>query len=151
MPLAPPRTCLTPGCPELVTPRSPCVRGHGGVGRARQRERRRRFDATRPSARQRGYDAAWRAAREEYLAANPSCLHCEVDGYTSAATVVDHVVPHRGDALLFADPFNRQPLCARCHAAKSARENGLAPCRGHERAPRRDVQGSTVCCLCGRA
>jgi 5-methylcytosine-specific restriction protein A len=39
-----------------------------------------------------------------------------------AATVVDHVVPHRGDAALFWDEVNWAALCKRCHDAKTARE-----------------------------
>jgi 5-methylcytosine-specific restriction protein A len=39
-----------------------------------------------------------------------------------AATVVDHVVPHRGDQRLFWDTANWAPSCKPCHDAKTARE-----------------------------
>jgi 5-methylcytosine-specific restriction protein A len=39
-----------------------------------------------------------------------------------AATVVDHVVPHRGDQRLFWDPGNWAPSCKPCHDAKTAHE-----------------------------
>ena len=74
------------------------------------RARNARHDARRPSARQRGYTAAWEAARLEFLAYHPACACCR-----APATVVDHVKPHRGDMRLFWDRENWQPLCAPCH------------------------------------
>ena len=35
------------------------------------------------------------------------------------ATVVDHVIPHRGDRKLFWDEQNWQPLCKECHDKKT--------------------------------
>ena len=43
-------------------------------------------------------------------------------GRVVAATVVDHVVPHRGDPELFWDETNWPPACKPCHDAKTARE-----------------------------
>jgi hypothetical protein len=40
---------------------------------------------------------------------------CKAAGRTVAAAVVDHVVPHRGDAALFWDPDNLQSLCKPHH------------------------------------
>jgi 5-methylcytosine-specific restriction protein A len=39
----------------------------------------------------------------------------------TAATLVDHVVAHRGDVGRFWDRDNWQPLCRSCHNAKTAR------------------------------
>ena len=39
------------------------------------------------------------------------------------ATVVDHVVPHRGDEQLFWDRSNWRALCKRCHDQKTRRED----------------------------
>ena len=36
--------------------------------------------------------ARWRKARAYYLAKNPICLRCD-----DIATVVDHVIPQKGD------------------------------------------------------
>jgi 5-methylcytosine-specific restriction protein A len=36
--------------------------------------------------------------------------------------VVDHVVPHRGDAILFWDRANWQSMCKPCHDTKTTRE-----------------------------
>lgn len=51
----------------------------------------------------------------------PLCVLCQRLGRIEAATVVDHVVPHRGDELLFWDAGNWQPLCKRCHDTKTGR------------------------------
>lgn len=87
---------------------------------------RRDHDAKRPDATERGYGAAWRRARATYLALNPVCVRCG-----AKATVVDHVLPHRGDMRLFWDPSNWEPLCGPCHNSwKQAREKQHAAGRG---------------------
>lgn len=68
----------------------------------------------RRSAARRGYDRRWRQARLSFLLANPLCRACN-----GAASVVDHVQPHRGDAGLFWDTSNWQALCAACHNRKT--------------------------------
>ena len=40
---------------------------------------------------------------------------CERRGVLTPATVVDHIIPHRGDMTLFWDSANWQPLCKSCH------------------------------------
>lgn len=73
------------------------------------------------------YDRRWRAARIEFLAANPLCLYCQQAGKATPAAVVDHVVPHRGDPVLFWDVSNWAPLCLTHHnGAKQSEEK-----RGH--------------------
>ena len=49
---------------------------------------------------------------------------CRGQGIVTAATEVDHVVPHRGDIALMFDLGNLQALCAHCHARKTASETG---------------------------
>ena len=71
---------------------------------------------------QRGYDYPWQKAREAHLAEHPLCVRCEADGRAIAATVVDHIVPHRGDQRLFWDRTNWQSLCATCHSKHKQRE-----------------------------
>ena len=56
------------------------------------------------------------------LLREPFCRECARRGVRTWATVVDHVVPHRGDWQLFIDPANHQSLCERCHNRKTARE-----------------------------
>jgi 5-methylcytosine-specific restriction protein A len=78
----------------------------------------------RASAAARGYDRRWRKARENYLREHPLCVACKAEGKIVSATVVDHIKPHRGDQLLMWDQSNWQPLCARHHAIKTARDDG---------------------------
>jgi len=82
---------------------------------------RHRFD-DRPSAAKRGYNARWQRASKLYLKKYPLCVDCRVTGYTEPATVVDHIIPHRGDMKLFWQQSNWQGLCVPHHNAKSARE-----------------------------
>lgn len=132
MPTAPLRPCAHPGCSAVVE-RGRCVK----------HDRRRLLDERRNSARSRGYDQRWQQARVMYLAHNPLCVHCEHSGLVSSATVVDHVVPHRGDRFAFWDVSNWQALCGPCHAVKTARESGLSACPHTLRA------ASGACSLCG--
>ncbi|WP_332712632.1 HNH endonuclease signature motif containing protein [Pelagibacterium mangrovi] len=81
---------------------------------ARDRERKARFDEQRPTARARGYDSRWQQARAEYLKAHPHCSH---PGCTATATVVDHIIPHRGDRKLFWDRKNWSSLCQHHHSS----------------------------------
>ncbi|WP_323181418.1 AAA family ATPase [Kaistia algarum] len=83
-------------------------------------------------ARERGYDSRWDKARATFLSRRP---HCEfvVDGKACGkpATIVDHVVPHRGDQELFWDSGNWMPLCAHCHSSRkqSLEHRGSAAAR----------------------
>ena len=69
------------------------------------------------------YDSRrWRKAREQYLKGNPLCVDCLAFGKVTPASVVDHVIPHRGDERLFWDRANWAALCAPCHSAHKQRE-----------------------------
>lgn len=69
----------------------------------------------RASASARGYGNRWQKARAGFLRIHPLCRMCQAIGRSTAATVVDHIVPHRGDNALFWDKTNWQPLCKPCH------------------------------------
>lgn len=64
-----------------------------------------------------------------YLREHPLCADHQARGMVAAATVVDHIVPHRGDEGLFWNPDNHQALCAQCHNSAKAREErgGVKP------------------------
>ena len=70
----------------------------------------------RRSSAKRGYGYRWQKERQVFLAANPWCVECD-----HVATVVDHVLPHRGDVGLFWDAGNWQAMCKACHDRKTAR------------------------------
>lgn len=93
------------------------------------------------TAAQRGYNSRWQRARIGWLAAHPLCVMCERSGRVTAATVVDHIVPHRmawalasGDVdaiaaarARFWDRNNWQSLCKAHHdSAKQAQERSEA-------------------------
>lgn len=82
-------------------------------------------DASRGNANARGYGRKWRKAREQFLQQHPLCVFCQRRGRVTAATVVDHIVPHRGDLKLFWRRSNWQSLCKPCHDTEKKRiENG---------------------------
>jgi 5-methylcytosine-specific restriction protein A len=78
----------------------------------------------RPTAARRGYDARWQKARLSFLADHPLCVECEKRGLTVAATVVDHITPHKGDQELFWSVENWRALCERCHNSATAKYDG---------------------------
>lgn len=57
----------------------------------------------------------WYRLRHHQLSKQPLCALCQKLGKVTAATVVDHVRPHRGDEALFFDAGNLQSLCKPCH------------------------------------
>ncbi len=109
MPIRPPRLC---GCGRTVPAGFRCE-----CQKTADAERKARFDQTRPTARERGYDTKWDKARAAYLAKHPTCAKCG-----EPATVVDHIVPHKGDMKRFWDRRNWQPLCTTCHSSTKQRE-----------------------------
>lgn len=68
---------------------------------------------------------AWARIRKIQLLQHPTCRMCEQEGRITAATIVDHITPHRGDLRLFYEgPF--QSLCKLHHdgAKQSEETNG---------------------------
>ena len=74
------------------------------------------------SSTQRGYGYKWQRARERFLSLNPLCVYCERNNRVTVATVVDHIIPHKGDQALFWDESQWQSLCASCHSSVKQRE-----------------------------
>ena len=65
---------------------------------------------------------AWRKGRLAFLCQNPLCVWCLKSGRTTEATVVDHIVDHHGDLVLFFSWANWQPLCKAHHDSTKQRE-----------------------------
>ena len=108
------RPCSYPGCNQLTTER---------FCEVHKRQERQRLDERRGSSSERGYTYRWRLARQTYLAKNPLCVMCEKEGRLTAANVIDHIIPHKGDKELFWDRSNWQSLCKRHHDIKTATED----------------------------
>lgn len=119
VPSVAPTPCAHPGCYEL-TPGARCEE--------HAREPDERYEARRGSFRKRGYTRRrWdNRIRPQHLGREPFCRLCHGEGRAGVkGTVVDHVIPHRGEDWLFELPANLQTLCKRHHAGKSGREAHL--------------------------
>ncbi|KMQ75291.1 HNH endonuclease [Marinobacter subterrani] len=119
MPARPLKPCCAPQCSELVRGQRYCDR-HQHLAKQRDPVK----DRERGSSAKRGYGNKWKKARLTFLSYHPLCTECDRQGRTTAATDVDHIVPHRGDPKLFWSQSNWQALCRSCHSAKTAREDG---------------------------
>lgn len=111
MPRTPKRPCRYPGCPNLCEKGVYCLQ-HMEFS----------SDRMRGGADARGYNAEWRRARKAFLKEHPLCVGCMFKGRLAPATVVDHIIPHRGDKRLFWDEHNWQALCKNCHDQKTGHE-----------------------------
>lgn len=71
------------------------------------------------------YLARWRRLRWDVLTAaaftceQTGCGRIEVD---TSKLVADHIVPHRGDPVLFWDRANLQCLCKACHDSRKQKQ-----------------------------
>jgi 5-methylcytosine-specific restriction protein A len=114
MPLAARKPC-GPNCKHF----QPCpVHGSHDQARYRTYNSNRRPD-------QKLYDTPfWRLRSKRFLRENPLCKDPDGKhgGFPVPATVVDHIIPHRGDIELFSAESNLQGLCKGCHSRKTLRE-----------------------------
>lgn len=93
------------------------------------------------SSSERGYTWAWHKARNAYLAEHPLCVMCLAmkPSRVTAANVVNHKIPHRGDQELFWDESNWESLCKRHHDSDAQ----MAEKSGRVRA-KFDAQGRVI-------
>jgi len=122
MPNRPKVPCRHPGCAELVQAGQKYCAQHKALHPEEVR-----------SAGSRGYNRSWQKARTAYLAAHPLCVMCQKEGRYTKATVVDHIIPHRGNQRLFWDTDNWQALCKRHHDQKTGNEDSRPEYRYGER------------------
>lgn len=121
MPYMPKVPCRAQGCPELVPYGEKYCEKHKKKKKPVDYEAFNSWRDGKKSAASRGYDRRWQKARKAFLAKHPFCAECEKNGRYKAATVVDHIKPHRGDYRKFWDTDNWQALCKSCHDKKTAR------------------------------
>ncbi len=115
MAIAPKRPCRASGCGGYAVVGGYCERHQDKI---------RQPDRERGTSSERGYGSKWRVARLQHLEFHPLCVRCEADGIVVAASVVDHIIPHKGNDKLFWDRKNWQSLCKPCHDSKTANEDG---------------------------
>ncbi|GAB7128048.1 hypothetical protein JCM19000A_25550 [Silvimonas sp. JCM 19000] len=130
MPYKSKKPCRYPGCRALVD--------NGWCAAHQPKREPTKYEVERGSSAQRGYNGRWQKARATFLREHPLCVACLAESSTTAATVVDHIKPHRlHDALagndddeirqaqaLFWNTSNWQALCKRHHDVKTATEDG---------------------------
>lgn len=114
--------CLAPQCSNRVP---------SGAGAYCADHGRTQQQARRGSAVERGYTWRWTCEAQQFLREFPLCgmrpggqapvmSQCQIQQWVTPATLVDHVIPHRGDQTLFWDrERNWQALCRECHDAKT--------------------------------
>ena len=112
MPYRSPTPCKHPGCAKLVP-----------YGRIYCDVHQKLHGDDRASSGKRGYGSRWQKRKLMDLQQHPLCCSCLQQGNYVKATVVDHIVPHRGDQFLFWDESNWQPLCKACHDKKTGNED----------------------------
>ncbi|OOR83903.1 HNH endonuclease [Moraxella canis] len=119
MPIAPSTLCKAAGCNAKAVAHGRCKLHQLKPGFPDAIVPKQRYKDKRPSASKRGYDSRWRHARLAFLDDNPLCVMCQANGLLVAATVVDHIIPHRGNQARFWDISNWQALCKTCHDHKT--------------------------------
>jgi len=67
------------------------------------------------------YSSRWKRLRLNQLSKAPLCSYCKAQGLIVAASVADHIKPHKGNDALFYDPDNLQSLCKQCHDSHKQR------------------------------
>lgn len=113
MPKRPNTPCKHPSCPKLVPYGTKYCDEHKALHTEEVR-----------SAYTRGYNRQWQKASKAFLNAHPLCEKCKAEGRYTKATVVDHIIPHRGNRELFWNRDNWQALCKHCHDVKTMTEDG---------------------------
>ena len=115
MPKSAPHPCRHPGCKALVR--------DGAFCEQHRKQAQKAYDDKRGSSSERGYNYRWQKARKTFLSRRPLCAKCAERGLITPASIVDHVIPHRGNQELFWDTSNWQSLCKPCHdSIKQAEE-----------------------------
>ena len=112
MPLAPARPCKRPGCAGLVRERGLryCPE-HAHLQAIEDAKRRSYHDASRPSARERGYTSAWEKVRRSHMARHPLCELCLHDDRVEPAVLVHH----KDEDASNNATANLMSLCRDCH------------------------------------
>lgn len=115
MPVKPKKPCAYPGCPELTNERY-CSK--------HKREEGSQYNRTSRPFKHLYNSSRWKVLRKQFLQEHPLCEECKRKGVIKPATIVDHVVAHKGNEVLFWDQSNWQGLCKHHHDQKTAKDDG---------------------------
>lgn len=120
MPARPRSICRAPACGKTLAEPGYCDKHKKAV--------RKEQDERRGTAAERGYDSRWAKARAGYLRKHPLCVYCQRENRVTAASVVDHKVPHKlKDAIDSGD----EALIARARELFWSSENWQSLCKPH--------------------
>jgi 5-methylcytosine-specific restriction endonuclease McrA len=119
----PPTACRTPSCPGTaevdgycVVCRPPKVAGDVTLPESKHDYHREWIELYN--------QARWkhpiRGLRAAILRRDPICTEC----LHNPSTIVDHILDHRGNIVLFFDPGNVHGVCKPCHDEKTGRMHG---------------------------
>lgn len=92
---------------------------------------RRSDNWSKASAEERGYGRLHRAIRRQVLAEEPICRMCDAEGFVTATTIADHIVPKAEGGRTVRS--NYQGLCKAHHDEKTAAEARRGAARNRER------------------
>jgi len=99
---------------------------HRVLGQPTPQSRAREDYRRRGTRQQQGYTDEWLARAADYRKRNPLCVMCLKRGIVRPCQCVDHIIPHKGDPVLFWDENNWQSLCNPCHNGPKRREEEAA-------------------------
>lgn len=123
MPTRTSKPCSQPGCPKLIKAGNTYCDEHKKADKSRKAERDKQYNKQREPKLRKFYSSSrWRKVRNRYIRKHPLCEHCEQDGRTKVAEVVDHIVPVKVEWSKRYDVDNFQSLCNRCHRRKTERD-----------------------------
>ncbi|MES2494624.1 MAG: hypothetical protein V4618_00790 [Pseudomonadota bacterium] len=77
---------------------------------------KREVDLRRGSASERGYDGRWAKASASYRREHPLCAYCALLDKVAAASLVDHLYPHRVYDGVFWERDWWVSSCGPCHS-----------------------------------
>jgi 5-methylcytosine-specific restriction protein A len=115
MPFKAPHQCNYAGCRALTTT-TYCP--------AHTKTVTRYYDSQRGTSTERGYDSMWQRNSKQFLKENPLCDECYKHKRLTPATVVHHIIDHKGNDELFWNKDNWQALCKVCHD-KTRKHKGM--------------------------
>lgn len=110
--------CNFPMCPEIIEGKERYCKEHKG-------QDDKRYNQARDIDIQKLYNSTrWKMERRRFLNAHPlcECEECIKGNSTTAATMVDHRIPHEGNLKLFWDKYNWQAMSLEHHNIKTGRE-----------------------------